>query len=844
LLRRLSLDLIGLPPTIREIDDFLADKNPDAFEKVRERLLASPHYGERWGRQWLDVARYADSNGYEKDLSRSIWPYRDWVIDAFNRDLPFNQFVLEQLAGDLLPGATLSQRVATGFLRNSMLNEEGGVDPEQFRVEGLIDRMDALGKSFLGLTINCAQCHNHKYDPISQREYYQLFAFLNNDDEPEMEVPTAAQQAKRNEILQQIATLDDNLFAGDPEIGKRMAQWENEMRQLPRPWTVLDPDAFYAAVGTKLTKLKDQSLLATASSPPNSSYTISVKTTLTNITGFRLEVLRDPNLPAFGPGRAKNGNFVLTQFTVEAAPMNEPDKTNHVGLQNASADLSQKSFPVSAAIEGLTTNKSGWSIDGGPLRRNQNHEAVFETIEPVGFEPGTILTFTLKQSFGQQNTIGRLRLSATSGARPVRANPLGKDLRAILDLPGSQRSKEQQRQLFAAFRAADEKLVLANGKVEELMKDWPVAPTTLVLQPREEPRESHIFKRGDFMKPGDAVAPGVPAILNPLPQDSPLNRLTLAKWIVDKKNPTAARVVVNRIWQAYFGRGLVTTAEDLGTQGERPSHPDLLDWLACELMEPVQALPNESSPVPWSLKHIHRLIASSETYRQSSRVSPSLYEKDQYNRLLARGPRFRVEGEIVRDIALAASGLLSEKIGGPPTFPPIPEGVLNLGYDIMKWPTATGEERYRRGLYTFWKRSVPYPALSVFDVPNADVSCPRRVRSNTPLQALTTLNDILFQEAAQALALRVYKEGGDDAARAKFGFRLCTAREPRPAEMKSILDLLEDQKNYFENRSATAIKVALGPAKNLDEDLSIHKLAAWTIVSRVLLNLDETLSKE
>jgi len=834
LIRRLSLDLTGLPPTLEEIDRFVADQDPNAYKKLVDYYLSSVHYGERWGRHWLDAARYADSNGYEKDLARSIWPYRDWVINALNRDLPFDQFTIEQLAGDLLPNPTLEQRVATGFLRNSMINEEGGVDPEQFRVEAIIDRMDTLGKAFLGLTVNCAQCHNHKYDPISQKEYYQLFAFLNSDDEPQIEVPSAEQQAKRAAILKAIEEIEERLLTSTNDYHQRMNAWEAEMKGLDREWIVLDPNSYFGAVGTKFTKLSDKSLLATASSPPVSGYTINIQTKLTNINGFRLEVMRDPNLPMYGPGRSKTGNFVLTEFNVSASPEGDPSKTNKVLFSSATADMSQKEFPIAAAIDGISTNKAGWGVDGGPGRRNQDHRAVFEAKEPFGFAEGTALTFHLEQLFGSEHTIGRFRLSATTNAGPLRADPLTPELRQALNLPVEKRSKEQQRRLFSAYRASERRYAEANKKINEQMDQWPTPATTFVLAKRDEPRATHIFKRGDFHKPGGAVEPAVPAILNPLPKDAPRTRLGLAKWLVDSKNPTVARVIVNRVWQQYFGRGLVATAEDLGTQGEKPSHPELLDWLATELMAQH-----------WSLKQLHRLIVSSATYRQSSVISPGDYERDQYNIFLARGPRFRMESEVIRDIALSAGGLLSAKVGGPSVYPPIPDGVLGLGYGTpMAWPTGTGESRYRRGMYTFWKRSVPYPSMLAFDSPTGEFSCPRRLRSNTPLQALTTLNDPAFVEAAQALAYRVLKQAGDDPARCRYAFRLCTGREPDKTELETALKLYRDNLAELEDHTTQAITVASRDPKAPLPDVNLHKAAAWTLVSRVLLNLDETITKE
>jgi len=835
LIRRLSLDVTGLPPSLAEIDRFISDRSHDAYEQLVERLLASPHYGERWARHWLDAAHYADSNGYEKDLARSIYPYRDWVIEAYNSNMPFDQFAIDQLAGDLLPNATLNDKIGTGFLRNSMLNEEGGVDPEQFRVESIIERMDVMGKAFLGLTVNCCQCHNHKYDPISQKEYYRLFAFLNNDDEPQMEVPNQTMKPQRDAILHKIAEMEDQLLTQTPDLPKKMAAWEVEMKALPREWTVLDPASYYGSVGAKLIKLEDHSLLAGGSVPPFSIYTITAKTDLTNITGFRLEALTDANLPANGPGRAKNGNFVLTEFAVEAAPANSTNKNLAIPLQNATADFSQANFPVTAAIDGITTNKTGWAVQDLPGRSTCNRQAVFETKTPTGFTNGTILKFTLDQTYGGEHTLGRFRLSVTTGKQPVRADPLPRHARELLSVPVERRTHEQERELFSFYRKTDAQFAEANKKIDDEQGKWPLAPTTLVLKARDEPRPTHIFKRGDWQKPGPLVTPGVPSVLNPLPKDKPLNRLTLAKWLVDRKNPTMARVIVNRIWQAYFGRGIVATAEDFGTQGDAPSHPELLDWLAVEFMDSG-----------WNVQHIQRLIAESATYRQSSATSRRLWELDPYNELLARGPRVRVEAEIIHDIALSASGLLNDKIGGPSVFPPIPDGVMALGYGTaMPWDNKDKADNYRRGMYTFAKRSVPYPSLQVFDAPTGEASCPRRIRSDTPLQALTTLNDPVFVEAAQALALRVWKEGGkNDRSRMDYAFELCTGRKPGGKEMATLASLLRESEAQFENETTRAVLVASPDAKNPPAEVNLHQVAAWTMVSRVLLNLDETISKE
>ncbi|MDX2032249.1 MAG: PSD1 and planctomycete cytochrome C domain-containing protein [Blastocatellia bacterium] len=843
LLRRLSLDLTGLPPTIREIDAFLADASPTAYEKQVERLLASRHYGERWGRWWLDAARYADTNGFEKDLPRSIWPYRDWVIKAFNQDRPFDQFTIEQLAGDLLPAPTLDQRIATGFLRNSMLNQEGGVDPEQFRVEGLIDRVDAVGKTFLGLTINCAQCHTHKFDPIKQEEYYKFYAFLNSDDEPEIEVPGDEVARKREEILSKAQRIEDELIAQTPDLAQRMVAWEQELRYDDRQWTVLDDSEIFASFGVKFDKLEDGSFIPRGDNSTSNNYKITARTKLRGITGFRIEYQADQNLPRGGPGRAPDGSFYVTEFAAEAVPLDKSAGGVKVAFANATTDFERADFPVKNVIDGNL--KTHWSSDAGPGRRNQARKMVFATSEPIGFEGGTLFNFQLIQRFDDtikpgnvMPNIGRFRISVTTAPQP-RADAASATTRRIFNTPAAQRTKEQQRELFRAYRTTVRNWDAANARIDELMKDWPYGPTTMALAPRGLERETRIFRRGDWKRPGEAVKPDTPAMLHPFPAGAPRNRLGLAQWIVDKNNPLTARVTVNRIWQQYFGVGLVTTPEDFGARCERPSHPELLDWLAREFVEKG-----------WSVKQIHRLIVTSAVYRQSSNVPPKLQEADPTNRWLARSPRLRVDSEIIRDLALSVGGVLNLKVGGPPVYPPIPDGVLSLGYgQPMPWPTATGADRYRRAMYTFWKRSVPYPSLLVFDQPNGDFSCARRIRSNTPLQALTTLNDQLFMEAAQNFALRIVKEGEREAGAGDldkmiYAFRLCTGRKPDAVELQHLMALLTEQAAWFNGRTAAAVYVSSPDLNKIPEDVDLHKIAPWTMVARVLLNMDETITRE
>ena len=720
LLRRLSLDLTGLPPTPEEVEAFVSDRRPQAYEKQVERLLASPHYGERWGRHWLDAARYADSDGYEKDKLRQVWFYRDWVINALNQDRPYDQFIIEQVAGDLLPQATPEQIVATGFLRNSMINEEGGVDPEQFRMEAMFDRMDAIGKSILGLTIQCAQCHNHKFDPLRQEEYYRMFAFLNNSHEANIAVYTPAEQMQRASIISQTREIEAKLRETRPDWPQRMAEWEQTVSHDQPAWQVVQPVVEdISNGGQRYLPLTDSSLLAQGYAPTKHRVKMIVSTDVQNITAFRLELLNDPNLPRGGPGRSIWGTGALTEFEVEAAPASEPQKIERVKIIRATADYNQPerelapifndktnrrrvTGPVELAIDGK--DETAWGIDAGPGLRNVPRKAVFIAARPIAFVGGTILNIYLRQNHGgwnsddnQNNNLGRMRLSVTTVPDAV-ADPLPAGVREILALPRAQRTKAQVETVFSYWRTTVPEWAEDNRQIAGLWQQHPEGSSQLVLSERAELRETHTLKRGDFLKPDKTVTPGVPAFLHPLPAPAPANRLTFAKWLVDRNSPTTARTIVNRIWQSYFGTGIVATSEDLGRQSEAPSHPELLDFLAVELMERG-----------WRLKQLHRLIVNSATYRQSSRLTPELHAKDPGNRLLARGPRLRVEGEIVRDIALAASGLLNPQVGGPSVFPPSPDFLYQppASYGPKVWPEEKGENRYRRAIYTFRYRSVP-----------------------------------------------------------------------------------------------------------------------------------------
>jgi len=841
LVRRLYLDIVGLPPTPKEVEDFVRDFNRtdgtegtnrssseaashkssvshSSYDSLVEKLLASPHYGERWGRHWLDAAHYADSNGYEKDPMRFIWFYRDWVINAFNRDLPYDQFIIEQIAGDQLPKATQDQIVATGFLRNTMVNEEGGVDPEQFRMEAMFDRMDVIGKSILGLTINCCQCHNHKYDPISQEEYYRMFAYLNNDNEPWRVVYTPSEQKQRADILQRVSELEGKLKHEHADWEPRLKAWSATVKAAQPQWRTMafedDPSG-----GEKALRQSDGSILAQGYAPTKSEVKFQAKLNAPiKISAFRLELMNDPNLPAYGPGRSQKGMAALTEFNAEmkidgkvtklkfakaTADFGEPENTPLVPYaRDKETDKDKRvTGPISYAIDG--NDKTAWGIDAGPGRRNVPRNAVFVLDKPIEVKPDSELTVGLSMKHGGWNSddlqtmnLGRYRISTTDAAN-AEADPLYGKTNA-----------------FAAFRTTMPEWKPINDEIEALWKQHPEGATTLTLDAREQPRMTTMLKRGDFTKPGDKVTTGVPAVLNPLPKNADSSRLTFAKWIASRESPTTARAFVNRVWQAYFGTGLVNTPEDFGTQGETPSNPALLDWLATEFMDRG-----------WSIKELHKLIVTSETYQQSSKVTPELLEKDPYNRLLARGPRFRVEGEVVRDIQLAVSGLLNPAVGGRAVMPDAPAFLFEkpASYAPFPWHIEADTQKYRRSVYIFRRRSTPFPFLSTFDVPNGEASCVRRARSNTPLQALMTLNETTSMEAATALAQRMIKEGGTDPARRiAHGFQLCTARKPSATEAMTLLALLHRQQSRKQADASDP----------------------YTVIARVLLNLDETITKE
>jgi mono/diheme cytochrome c family protein len=855
LLRRVHLDLTGLPPSPQEVDDFLADRSPEAYEKAVDRLLASPHFGERWARQWLDLARYADSHGYEKDRPRMMWKYRDWVIDAINKDMPFDQFTIEQLAGDMLAKPSNDQLIATGFHRNTMLNQEGGVDDEEARWETIVDRVNTTATVWLGSTIACAQCHNHKYDPFSQKEYYKLFAFFDSHEynllvmpgsegwviEPELELPTPEQAVKRKEMLEAIKSLEAKLKTSTPELDAARSKWLDELRREPGKWITLDPAAFNSAGGTKLEKLADKSLLAKGDHPVEETYSITaqIPPSLSRMTALRLEVMADASLPHGGPGRDPYGNFVLSGIEVFAA-------SNRVALANAAAndyigrpDLKQLFGKDQQAA------RSRWTIDATRDEKRLNREIVFTFAEPISPQAGMTLTIKVRQD-GRvvAQGLGRIRLSVTDSNQPESIVSLPVRFRPLLELSTEKLSQAQMQALSSQFLQTTPILKNERERLRELrtgLENLGIVKAQIIREkPSFERPSTELRERGNYMSRGERVYAATPAILHSWPEDAPYNRMGLARWLASKENPLTARVTVNRFWESIFGRGIVETSEDFGAQSSPPTHPELLDWLAVEFMQP------ERGGAAWSMKRMIRLIVTSATYRQDSPIKPSLLERDPYNRLLARGPRFRLEAEIIRDSALAASGLLSRKSGGPPVYPRQPEGIWMNPYDgnSIKWITSKGEDLHRRSIYTFLRRTAPYPMMTTFDATSREYCTVRRVRTNTPLQALNLLNDEAVFEMARALARRMMTEssGGIDE-RMTFGFRLCLARKPGETELERLSELFRQQLEIYRHDLEGAKKIAQGPGK-ADNKRDPAEVAAWIMVANVLLNLDEMLTKE
>ena len=872
LIRRAALDLTGLPSAPQEVDAFLKDSAPNAYEKIVDRLLASPRYGEKMAQQWLDFARFADSNGFQTDTSRSNWPWRDWVINAFNRNVPFDQFTIEQIAGDLLPKPTRDQIVATGFHRNGRLNGEGGRIVEEWFAENVIDRVETTGLTWLGLTFNCCRCHDHKYDPISQKEFYQFSAYFNSIEESGVLDPFSGAGARRvggnskpvqllptPEEVTKMAQLEEAVNQAQKRVGEAQRQlpqlekeWEKTFRaQLDQQfaaWQPLAPTEVRSEGGATLARQEDGSWLASGKNPPRDIYVITAPVPDGSFSGVLIDALPDASLPNQSLGRNGNGNFVLTGVEAE---ITAPTLTEQlvVSFTKAEADYEQKGYEVKFIVEEnakrgkAARGRKGWAIDG-PTKRDPR-KAMFVTSAPLTVPADATIIVRLKHEGIANHNIGRFRVSTTSLPPGIVKLDGGKTPEAIVTALGIDPAKRTppQRAALAKFHRentdnpatrADTAFADTRKKLDDFKA---TIATSMVMKELPEPRAAFILKRGEYDKPGEQVPRGTPAFLPPMPAGAPPNRLGLAQWLVAPENPLTARVWVNRAWEKFFGIGLVKNTENLGSQSEWPSHPELLDWLATEFVR-----------LRWDMKAMQKEIVMSATYRQSSRVTPDVITKDPENRLLARGPRFRLSAEALRDQALAISGLLVEKIGGPSARPYMPQAVwdeTSVYGDLRNYQADAGDGLYRRTLYTVWKRTAAPPTMLLFDSPTREICTVKRSRTNTPLQALALLNEVTYVEAARVLAQRMVAEGGGTPEqRIAWAFRRATGRAPSDRELQVLAGGFAKRIARYEQSPDEAQKLlAVGVAKP-DPKLPTAELAAYTTTANVLLNLDEVVTRE
>jgi hypothetical protein len=1009
LIRRAALDLTGLPPTVEEIDGFLADGSSDAYEKAVDRLMASKAYGERQAMFWLDLARYGETQGYHHDNHRDLWHWRDWVINALNDNMPFDKFTTEQLAGDLLPKPTREQLIATGFHRNEMTTSEGGALPEEYAVKYVAGRVDTTARVWMGTSMACAECHDHKYDPISQKEYYQFFAFFNNNAEngldeprvnpvPRLELKTADHDNRLAQLDAEIAALElaHRKITEETNATYTAAQeqWSRRHREKNIDnWGPLLPLESFSQIGATLTSQPDNAIAVSGTNSDRDVYRVRLLTPAKALTGLRLEALPEAALAHGKAGRSENGEFILTRIEViarsaapekmkarfqplkpgswwqlgpfiassqkeayeknfgpesgvdlkaayqdgqikwqEAADFKDAEvnplsgtnstfyffRTLHadqardhelslgssggikvwlngksvhnndasrkveanqdkvrlrlasgenkllvkvivptkesglyvrldpnvltersVGIAGAAADSTRSGYNVSGTLDDLI--ETGWSIEAKNDEAKRPHYAWFRFNESVGYPEGTELE--VKLSFDSpvpRQTLARFRLAMTSSDDLASFFSLPDNVRALLLASGGERaaagSTELQRYYREQFVSEAKNMVkVLNDKRNERQQFQATIPVAMIMKEMDKPRDTHLLIRGEYHNRGEKVTPGVPEAILRWPEELPRNRIGFAKWLLHPDHPLTSRVLVNHFWQQHFGTGLVKTSEDFGGQGERPSHPELLDWLATELMRSG-----------WNMKQLHRLIVTSATYRQEATVSSIHLDKDPANRLLARFPRQRLEAESIRDVAMAFSGLLNTKIGGPSVFPYQPPGLWEqVAFEGTKsWEQSKGADNYRRGLYVYWRRSVPYASFVTFDAPSRETCTVKRPRTNTPLQALALMNDPVYLEASRGFGLRVMQNGGATVAdRVKYAFRVCLARNPTETELERMTKAFETELEHFLKKRADANQLvnigATPPPANVD----LLELAAWTVISQVLLNLDETITK-
>jgi hypothetical protein len=839
LLRRVAVDLTGLPPPRPLLDRFLADPSDDAYSRAVDALLLSSGYGEHWARMWLDQARYADSAGYADDPPRTIWAYRDWVIDAINDNMPFDQFTIEQLAGDLLPNPSPSQQVATAFHRNTMTNNEGGTNDEEFRNAAIVDRVNTTYAVWMGTTMACAQCHTHKFDPISQREYFESFAIFNNtadadlrDEEPLIKRYSETQLADQQSLRQQLADVDAQLQSQSSALAQAQQQWEQSLESSDR-WNVLPIASAASNTGVELKTESDGSVRSLNSGRGDKTTVVLSIVQPRLIHAIRLEALADASLPGRGPGWG-GGNFVITH--IEATLLDPAiEQRQTIDWSRAVADFEQADFSAAAAIAATANPATGWAISP---QMGQDHALVLVLKSPIEAKAGQSLQLIVEQrSNWDQHTLGRFRLSVTDTESAIDQAMIPTSILQIVRTPPESRTSEQKEALAKHYMAIAPQMQSLQSKRLALQQSLQsIKPlTTVPVMAERSPsqrRQTHVQLRGNWQALGDQVGPSAPTAFHP--SGTPIeDRLAFAQWLVSRENPLTARVAVNRIWEQLFGTGLVATAEEFGSQGDAPSHPELLDWLAVEYLESG-----------WDTKRLIKRIVTSATYMQSSRVTPVAYSLDPDNRLLARGPRFRLPAETVRDQALSIAGLLSGKLHGPPVKPMQPEMGLTAAFGgNIDWQTSSGEDRYRRAIYTTWRRSNPYPSMAAFDAPTREVCLLRRTRTNTPLQALVTLNDPVYLEAAQALARRIIAIDGDVPRRAAWGLQACLGRTASETETEALVTLFHQALTAIGDDRSRAEALATQPLGPAPEGADLQQLAAWTIVCNALLNLDELVMK-
>ncbi len=872
LIRRVTLDLTGLPPSPVDVQAFLNDASPNAYEKVVDRLLASPSYAERMAFRWMEAARYGDTNGYQTDGVREMWRWRDWVIDAFNRNMPFDQFTVKQLAGDLLPNPTLDDRIATAFHRNHRTTAEGGIVPEEFRVEYVADRAETTSTVWLGLTVGCARCHDHKYDPIKQKEYYQLFAYFNNvpekglvynfgNEEPYIKAPTAGQQRQLDALDRTLADREKQWDSVQPKLQEAQRKWERKIaRSKSADWTVTEGLTFHSPLAGK------RSIVDVAGCPQDDA---------------------DCDLPVVDGPAGKARSFDGKRFLEADGAAANFDYLQPFSFAAWIKPESEKGAIVSHSEDYFEGQGHGLYLIDGKIRlhvvfRWTDIGLRIETASPVKLKEWqhVLVTYDGKRKAagvhiylnGEDQKLNvlfdeltwpmdfklPLRIGAGGGLRfqgaiddvriyrialtPEQAAtiPLRQSIHQIAAIAPETRTKAQSDKLRFAFldRAAPKEIRRARTELSaaraERQRFWESIPTVMVMVESAQPRDAFVLKRGAYDNHGDRVTPGVPAILPPMPAGWPKNRLGLARWLVDRGNPLPARVTVNRFWQMYFGTGLVKTVQDFGSQGEWPTHLELLDWLATEFMDSG-----------WNVKALQKTIVMSAVYRQSSRVTAESWQRDPENRLLARGPRLRLGPEMIRDQALAVSGLLVEKIGGPSVKPYQPPGLWQELAGGKGYERDKGDGLYRRSLYTYWKRTVAPPFMVNFDSPNRETCTVRETRTNTPLQALNLMNDVTFIEAARKLAERMLAEGGKDPAeRIQFAYELVLARPAKQPEVQVILDTLAGfESRYRADRNSAKEFLGYGDSPQ-SRKLDPRELAAYSSIASLILNLDEAVTKQ